>query len=295
MKLRLKWVLAALACVVMTGAIYTQVSAQADQKIKANLAKPVTKSFNNARLPEVLSWLKDQGVSFVVREGMIDQNQRVTLNVVDQPLRDVAQAIAKVYGGHWSREGDVLVFQKGTRRVEFLNDLPMLKDLDFKGLDDGQGRVRVYSNKDLESDPEFKAWMEKFKADMEKWGQDFGEKWKFYGDEFKFDSKEWENRSKEFEKQFGPEFRKKLFERIEALPKLEDLDGKGFTVLKNANIKELMDSLTQDQWAKHELQGHLTAEDLTSKQKALLGTLPKSNDWTLSFSIDGRKLTIKSK
>jgi hypothetical protein len=64
---------------------------------------------------------------------------------------------------------------------------------------------------------------------------------------------------------------------------------------KRLRIAELLESLTPAQKEKQEKQGHLTLEDLTPAQREMLGGVPKEGNWTFSYSIDGKRLTIKAK
>ena len=98
--------------------------------------------------------------------------------------------------------------------------------------------------------------------------------------------------------------------KIEGLEKmkLEGLDKMKFEELKGLQgvkpyvldskkmrIVELIDSLSATQREKHEKQGYLTLEDLNPKQRAMLGDVPSDGNWTFSYSIEGKKLTIKNK
>ncbi len=64
---------------------------------------------------------------------------------------------------------------------------------------------------------------------------------------------------------------------------------------RKMRIGELLGSLTASQKEKQEKQGYLTLADLTPKQRELLGSVPEEGNWTFSYSIDGKKLTIKNK
>jgi len=64
---------------------------------------------------------------------------------------------------------------------------------------------------------------------------------------------------------------------------------------KRMRIKELLESLTPAQKEKQEKQGYLNLDDLTPKQREMLGDIPKEGNWTFSYSIDGKKVTIKGK
>ena len=69
----------------------------------------------------------------------------------------------------------------------------------------------------------------------------------------------------------------------------------GFGILDDAKIRQLMESLTEEQRAKHELRGHLTLGDLTDAQREIVKDLPADGTWSISYSIDGQKITLKSK
>lgn len=59
------------------------------------------------------------------------------------------------------------------------------------------------------------------------------------------------------------------------------------------NGSALLESMTPEQSKLMESRGYLTVKDLTNAQKELLGELPKG-DFTISYTIDGKSITIKS-
>lgn len=65
--------------------------------------------------------------------------------------------------------------------------------------------------------------------------------------------------------------------------------------MTSTNFKGLLDSLSAAQREKHAKQGYLTPGDLTDTQRKMLGDLPKSGEYTISMTVDGKSLTIKSK
>jgi len=65
--------------------------------------------------------------------------------------------------------------------------------------------------------------------------------------------------------------------------------------LQGDNMKKLLDSLTPAQWELSKKQGYLKLSDLTAAQRKLIGDIKPSDDLTLSYSIDGKKITIKGK
>lgn len=76
-------------------------------------SQKVSASFNHAAVSDVMDWLTKNGVSFVADDGDLPKDETITLNVQDQPLDDVLNAVASALGGHWERKGQVRVFRKG--------------------------------------------------------------------------------------------------------------------------------------------------------------------------------------
>lgn len=119
------------------------------------------------------------------------------------------------------------------------------------------------------------------------------------------DDKEFSLRNKEIQKHIE-EMNKHMREfkldesgktRVFTMPEMKGLEElRPFTFNSSKmRISELLESLTDEQKDKQEKQGYLTLSDLSAKQKAMLGSIPSDGNWTFSYSIDGRKLTIKSK
>ncbi|HTQ08850.1 MAG TPA: hypothetical protein VMI31_02145 [Fimbriimonadaceae bacterium] len=73
----------------------------------------VTVSFRNAAVREVLDWLKNSGVNFVISDDEVSRDARISVNIANQPLDDLMNALASAWNGHWDRQGDVWVFHKG--------------------------------------------------------------------------------------------------------------------------------------------------------------------------------------
>lgn len=63
----------------------------------------------------------------------------------------------------------------------------------------------------------------------------------------------------------------------------------------SANVKEAIGSLTDAQKATIKKRGYLVPSELSERQKKLLGGLPEGKDWSVSFSIDGKKIAVRSK
>jgi hypothetical protein len=333
----LKWSLAAVLAAGLSLGVYSGVSAQGDTDQKAIAQRKVTRSFTNAKLSEVLDWLKSQGVNFVIRPDQVDPNSRLSLNAVNQPLRDVMSAIASAFGGSWTKEGELWVFRQGVAK-DFAFTVPSLPDFPSIGLDKlkDDPKVRIWTDKDLRNDPEFKKWMENWKKDWQKWAEEWKDQAKnfdfeFYGPGVRVwtdkdlqndpEFKKWLDQFRsEMEKSFGPEFQKKMEQRAKELAeRAKKLEGKeprtkkaeeevekklfrqgkalesSRLFLDDAKIRQLMESLTEEQRAKHELRGHLTLGDLTDAQREIVKDLPADGTWSISYSIDGQKITLKSK
>ena len=64
---------------------------------------------------------------------------------------------------------------------------------------------------------------------------------------------------------------------------------------KRMRIKELLESLSPEQREMQEKNGFLTLGDLTPKQREMLGDTPKEGNWTFSYSIGDKRVTIKNK
>lgn len=99
-----------------------------------HLSQRVSARFNRALLPEVLEWLSKQDVSYVVADADLSKDQTLTLNINDQPLSDVVEAIAAALGGHWQRRGAVRAFTKGHGMTMFgaqgMAHMPNMKDFE---------------------------------------------------------------------------------------------------------------------------------------------------------------------
>ena len=63
----------------------------------------------NGTLDDVVKWLGDTGVSFVLEDKAI-ASRKLTINLVNQPVEDAIAAIADALGVSWSKRGEVYVF-----------------------------------------------------------------------------------------------------------------------------------------------------------------------------------------
>jgi hypothetical protein len=83
------------------------------QKAQTTTADRVSVTFRNATVREVLDWLKDQGVSFVIGDDQVNKDSHVSVNVVNQPVEKLMHALASAWDGHWQKDSDIWVFRKG--------------------------------------------------------------------------------------------------------------------------------------------------------------------------------------
>lgn len=257
------------------------------------LERKVTGSFRDATLGEVLKWLTVEGLSFVADSSTLaGTDMRLTANILDRPLKDVLDAIAEAFGGKWTRHGNVYSFSRS--KTHFFEGGSFDKNLDMKELPadielhlkklgeemKGKGFIEfsipdIAEMKGFELDPqdleELKALREHLKAipmpDLEEL--------------------------------------KGLKEHLKSMPDmkaleielkgLKDLVKPGMIRFGGTNVPALIEGLTPAQLEKQQKLGYLTPADLTPAQLQMLGDLPKGEDWSLSFKIDGRTLNLKSK
>ncbi|HSI72669.1 MAG TPA: hypothetical protein VK934_05790 [Fimbriimonas sp.] len=152
----------------------------------------VSVNFTKAPVMDVFNWLKDKGVNFVIADGMIPAGTTVTLNINDQPVDAVVEAVAAAIGGHWQRQGAVRVYRAGPSPFMAAQGMPG----NFTAFAPGTA-AKAWDNKDLAKSfgPEFHKKMELMSKDVAA----------------KFGSQH----QKEMQKQFGPDFEKKMAKMAE--------------------------------------------------------------------------------
>ncbi len=77
------------------------------------LQKPVSITFTNGNLGDVLRTLSKNGLSFIVEETDRAKSARFTLSITNKPLSHVLEAIADVYGGSWSNKNGIYTLKQG--------------------------------------------------------------------------------------------------------------------------------------------------------------------------------------
>lgn len=175
----------------------------------AQQGEKITTQFRNAKASEVLEWMEKRGVSFVVNDGDIKQDARVTLSVTDTPLENVLDALASALGGHWERRDKIRVFHKG------------------------QGFAAVYGNtlRALPTPPNPPMSLATppqafYRMDGKAFDKDFEKRMK--------------DMSAEMEKKFGPEFQKKLEKSMKEGQFFTFEDAQPFRALQGKEREEAM-------------------------------------------------------
>ena len=170
-----------------------------------------------------------------------------------------------------------------------LKELQKLKEHSFKTKDGKE--VRFYGDHHMspEEQRKFELKMKEFGEKMRVFGDEMG-KMRFEGPDVKVFGKMTDKQKKELEK--GLRFKADgEHDRLFISPR-----GEGrFRVMEDDNIRGLLKSLTPSQRERMNRQGYLNPSDLTNNQRKMLGSLPDKGDWTISYSLDGEKITIKGK
>ena len=258
------------------------------------LSREVTVDFQAAPAKEVFEWLGQNHYSFVAKEGTFDG--RLTVKIHGKPLSDAAEAIAKAMGGHWERSGDIFTLVPGPKTAPWDFAIPSTlvpfsdKDTnpllfkEFKLLPKDFTQMSPEMLKELK---DMKVVMPDMKAlkDMKVYMPDSKQMKDMLDLELKM--------SKDFAKIApDPKRMKELEVRAQDLAKAYAGDAKAFS-FKSQNIGDLMASITKAQWELQAKQGYLKSSDLTAAQRKMLGSETVKGDWTITFSVDGKTLTIK--
>lgn len=273
------WGALALLAVSTSGA--NQGNEQAQSPTVALMGKRVSAQFKEASLSQVTEWLSSHGLSYVMKIEPGDA--RMTLNIVDQPLKDAAAAIAHAMGGKWVQNGNVLTFVKGGGYAFLGDNVKVPPAAELKGYRfDGQSMMPL-TEKELK---EFK--------DGFKFNEPFTEK----------DAKLFKEKiEKELEFKLADpgamkEFKERFAKRLKPLneQELKAFKFKGGDLLPmDRDLEAAMDSVTQKQWELHERQGFLKWSDLDQKQHKLLGNPKADVNVNLTVTIDGKTLNVRGK
>ena len=196
----------------------------------------VSVQFHSARVSEVLNWLQSHGFNFVVNDGDIQRSKTVTINVTNQSVGSVADAIANALGGHWDTANGIHIYKTGTTSMNwmkvpsegafiFSDSIPGMSPGQKLDVEKLQGQFGPDFQKKIQDQfgPEFqKKMQEQFGPDFQKkmaeqFGPDFQKKIQDqFGPEFqkKMQAESGKDLDKKFKDQFGPEFEKRIEEQF---------------------------------------------------------------------------------
>ncbi|MER3414568.1 MAG: hypothetical protein C4340_07035 [Armatimonadota bacterium] len=120
----------------------------------------------------------------------------------------------------------------------------------------------------------------------------------------RFNNEEWRKWMEEFGRRLpdvaGPDQVEEFLRRFrEALPpefRRFERFGPGsprFFRFDTPDIGRLFESITDEQWRKHDQKGYLTPDDLTEEQRAMLGQA--DGTFSITLSVNGRTLNLRSR
>jgi hypothetical protein len=87
----------------------------------------------------VIDWLQKNGVNFMLKDSQLPKDASITLNVTDQPVSDVVEALGEALGGHWDKHGQIYVYRPEAGIQVFGGD--GMKSNLFKGFNPGDEKA----------------------------------------------------------------------------------------------------------------------------------------------------------
>lgn len=266
----------------------TSVAGSPTTVVATTSTKRVTASFKSASVAEVLAWLTKQGVSFVVSDDQIN-NKKITLNVVNQPIESVVDAVAASFGGHWERRGTVRVYQKGS---DVFSGFQFTPSTQF-----APSETRAYSFDAKEfpggavSIPDMKVFLAPLKSLKDIPGSGLDEK------EIEAITKELQDSLKDAkvdDPAVWEKFSKKLSEKLQKIDaKVGRIAQTGKAQSVTVNGSDVLATLTPAQKDLQKKQGYLKVSDLTDAQRKLLG-ITGTGQFEISIFKNGESLKIKN-
>ncbi|HEY0866982.1 MAG TPA: hypothetical protein VGE01_06380 [Fimbriimonas sp.] len=270
-------------------------------------SKLVSVSFSNAGLPEVLGWMRKQGINFVMDEALA-KNRRVTLNVVNLPIGKVMDAVAESLEGHWVQRDGIYVFRSGPGFYTQFGSMPAFTvpsvpgsrfdppkvDVKVKTLPQGQGWA-----------PRAFEW--KFVNDEEIVEKVTKELRQSLRDSKVADEAFWERFSNELAKSLKKNLKERdaIFTDVTKTYKIDTIDPKALeeirakfgstSISRTMDAKRFSQSLTPVQKELHKKQGYLKISDLTPEQREMLGIKGDGENIELEFRMDGDAIKVRSK
>jgi hypothetical protein len=238
----------------------TQDSAQVavvSDPVQTQKQEGVSAHFRDAKVAEVLAWLEQQGVNFVLSDPAI-KDRTITLNIDGQPLDDVVDSIASALGGHWEHKGKIRVFHSGTGGFTDL----------FSSARPG---VNVFGLTPDKTSP--------FQFTVPKSGDQKGlQEYRFFTTPPNGQFKGFDDKS------------------IQDLLKGQGNDLRVFTFgAPKVDFEKFVKSLSDHQKELMKSQGYLKLDDLTARQREMIGVKGSPANMTITYTANGQTVTIKSK
>jgi hypothetical protein len=198
----------------------------------------VSVSFKNATVREVLDWLKNQGVNFVIGDDQINKESRININVMNQPVESFMKALAGAWAGHWEKKEDIWVFRQGAnpfgeRSALFSGDAAKNP---FTVVDGLKGDSKIYEGQLGDQRKLTEAQRAELQQSLGKMDrkalEEFQKNWQGKEFQFKFDEKELQNHLKEMQKDGK-------FFKMDPNSKGFLIDGKDFKMFDEKQMKDM--------------------------------------------------------
>lgn len=241
-------------------------------------------SFKNAEVQDVLEWMDKMGVSYVMPEGPWS-TRKVTLNMRDQSLAAIADAIGFALGGRWERRGSIFVFRQDAFGIGVA--APGLAELNREirtSTPRGRALVPPATSKSGKSAPPPLVVEGFVMPDVEVRAMEFDSE----------QAEAFRKLSTEAARKALAEAHKARVVDIAETLRRRELDSARSTIrFQQDSAGRLLESLTPQQRALQSSRGYLKLSDLSVSQRNMLGN-PKG-DFRISIQIDGRKVEVRSK
>jgi len=279
----------------------------------------VSLRFTNAKAKDVIGWLQKQNVNFVIEDSELPKDKTVSLNLQNQPIDDVMEALGAAFDGSFEKRKDIWVFRAGRRAMFFSDDLALpgapMAPRSLRMTLPSPPKLRGIEGKDLtpEQKKKLEAEMQHLEAEMKKLGTELGKQFQFQFKDFdgKFDeefAKKLELQLKDFDKTFGKDFEIKMDrigkalevelkaheEAMIALDKAAKAGERAVQVrVKAAQTEELFKSITPEQKKLQKDRGYLKLSDMTAEQRKLITADPKA-EFEIKIVKNDETLVIKN-
>jgi len=117
-----------------------------DSQSSPQAAERISVSFKNATVREVLDWLKNQGINFVVGDDQVDKDGHININVLNQPVENLMHALGAAWDGHWVKKNDIWVFKEGEDPFDNAVFSPKAADGNSSFKNDSAGDLHVLTS-----------------------------------------------------------------------------------------------------------------------------------------------------